>query len=92
MRATAGDKVTTCRCRTKGLIRAAKADVLSLTAFEIGLFGWMALTSLEFFPAPHLHPDDPVYWFMMQMGIALGFVTTLPVNVWLIKRGIKESM
>jgi hypothetical protein len=26
-----------------GLIAAAKADVISLTAFEIGLFGWMAI-------------------------------------------------
>jgi len=25
----------------KTLVRAAKADILSLTAFEVGLFGWM---------------------------------------------------
>ena len=25
----------------KTVVRAAKADILSLTAFEIGLFGWM---------------------------------------------------
>ncbi|MFC7482972.1 DUF4396 domain-containing protein [Luedemannella flava] len=30
----------------KGLWQAAKADVLSLTAFEVGLFGWMALMAL----------------------------------------------
>lgn len=24
------------------MVAAAKADVLSLTAFEVGLFGWMA--------------------------------------------------
>jgi hypothetical protein len=47
----------------KALIKAAKADVLSLSAFEVGLFGWMALTSLVFFPSPHRHPNDPVYWF-----------------------------
>jgi Domain of unknown function (DUF4396) len=38
----------------KGLIEAAKADVASLTAFEVGLFGWMALMTFVFFPAPHL--------------------------------------
>jgi hypothetical protein len=38
----------------KGLIQAAKADVASLTAFEVGLFGWMALMAFVFFPAPHL--------------------------------------
>src|SRR5690349_17443870 len=47
----------------KGLTEAAKADVASLTAFEVGLFGWMALMTFVFFPAPHhLHPDSPVYW------------------------------
>jgi uncharacterized protein DUF4396 len=76
-----------------GLVAAAKADILSLTAFEIGLFGWMALTSLVFFPAPHhIHPDSPVYWFMMQIGMMLGFLTAFPVNAWLIRRGIKEAM
>jgi hypothetical protein len=76
----------------KGILAAAKADILSLTAFEVGLFGWMALASFVFFPAPHLHPDSAVYWFMMQVGMCLGFLTAYPVNSWLIRRGIKEAM
>ena len=76
----------------KGLIEAAKADVASLTAFEIGLFGWMALMAFVFFPAPHLHPDSPVYWFLMQIGMIAGFFTSWPVNAWLIRVGIKEAM
>jgi hypothetical protein len=36
-----------------GLIAAAKADFISLTAFEIGLFGWMAIMAFVLFPAPH---------------------------------------
>jgi hypothetical protein len=77
----------------KGLVVAAKADFLSLTSFEVGLFGWMALMSLVFYPAPHhLHPDSPVYWFLMQVGMAIGFVTAYPANAWLIRRGIKEAM
>jgi hypothetical protein len=76
----------------KGLAEAAKADVLSLSAFEVGLFGWMALMYFVFFPRPHLHPDDPVYWFLMQIGMVVGFFTAWPVNVWLIRRGIKEAM
>ena len=75
-----------------GLIAAVKADTLSLTAFEVGLFGWMALTVFVFFPQPHLHPTEPTYWLMMQVGMILGFLTSYPVNVWLIKRGIKEAM
>jgi hypothetical protein len=77
----------------KGLLAAAKADILSLTAFAVGLFAWMALTSLVYFPAPHLHPDSPgCYWFMMEIGMCLGFATAYQVNAWLIRRGIKEAM
>jgi hypothetical protein len=77
----------------KGLIEAAKADVLSLTAFEVGLFGWMTLMAFVLFPAPHhLHPDSPVYWFLMQIGMIIGFATAWPANVWLIRSGIKEAM
>ena len=76
----------------KGLTEAAKADVASLTAFEIGLFGWMALMFFVFFPSPHLRPDSPVYWFLMQIGMIAGFFTAWPVNAWLIRAGIKEAM
>ncbi|WP_218854220.1 DUF4396 domain-containing protein [Paractinoplanes atraurantiacus] len=76
----------------KGLIETAKADVLSLTAFEVGLFGWMALMAFVFFPNPHLHPDTAAYWFLMQIGMIAGFFTAYPVNAWLIRRGIKEAM
>ena len=75
-----------------GLIAAVKADTLSLTAFEVGLFGWMALTSFVFFPHPHLPPTDPAYWLMMQTGMGIGFATSYPMNWWLVKRGIKEAM
>lgn len=75
-----------------GLVAAAKADVLSLSAFEVGLFGWMALMQLVFFPGPHLHPDHAAYWFLMQIGMIVGFFTAWPANVWLIRRGIKEAM
>lgn len=75
-----------------GIVAAAKADVLSLTAFEVGLFGWMAVMAFILFPSPSLHPDSPVYWFFMQIGMILGFATAWPVNVWLIRCGIKESM
>lgn len=74
-----------------GLWAAIKADTLSLTAFEIGLFGWMALMSFVLFH-PQLAANEPVYWFMMQIGMLIGFATSYPMNWWLIRRGIKEAM
>jgi hypothetical protein len=76
----------------KGLVAALKADALSLTAFEVGLFGWMLLMHFVFFRRAPLPPDRAVYWFMMQVGMILGFATSYPVNWWLVRRGVKEAM
>jgi hypothetical protein len=75
-----------------GLISAVKSDTLSILSFEIGLFGWMALAYFVFFPGPHLRPTQAGYWFMMQIGMALGFLTSYPMNRWLLKAGWKEAM
>jgi Domain of unknown function (DUF4396) len=76
-----------------GLAAAANADTISLTFFEIGLFGWMAIMTFVLFPAPHhLTPAAPAFWFLMQVGMMIGFATSWPANVWLVKRGIKVPM
>jgi hypothetical protein len=76
-----------------GLVAAAKADVISLTAFEIGLFGWMAIMAFVLFPAPHhLTASSAAYWLLMQVGMMIGYSTSWPANVWLVKRGIKVTM
>ena len=76
-----------------GLRAAAKADVIALTAFETGLFGWMAVMAFVLFPAPHsLMPNSAAFWFLMQIGMMIGFATSWPANVWLVRRGIKVPM
>ncbi|KHL17801.1 uncharacterized protein DUF4396 [Mumia flava] len=75
-----------------GLRVAAKADFWSLTAWEVGMFGWMAVVVFVLFPDPHLAPDQVTYWLMMQVAMLVGFATAWPANVVLIGRGIKEAM
>jgi hypothetical protein len=76
-----------------GLVAAAKADFISLTAFEIGLFGWMAIMAFVLFPAPgELMPSSAAFWLLMQVGMIVGFATSWPANVWLVRRGIKVPM
>jgi hypothetical protein len=76
-----------------GLKAATKADFISLTAFEVGLFGWMAIMAFVLFPAPHhLTPSSAAFWFLMQIGMIIGFASSWPANVWLVKRGIKVPM
>lgn len=72
--------------------RAVRADTLSLVAFEAGMFAWMALVFFVFFPHPHLQAGHAAYWLMMQIAMALGLLTTYPVNIWLVRRGIKHPM
>ena len=76
----------------EGLREAVKVDALSLTSFEVGLFGWMALMRFVFFTDPNLEADQIEYWFLMQIGMILGFITAYPVNWWLIRRGVKPAM
>ena len=73
-----------------GMRAAIKADTLSLIAYEIGMFAWMAITQKLLFPG--LLPVTWTFWFMMQIAMMLGLATTFPMNWWLIRRGIKESM
>jgi hypothetical protein len=33
-----------------------------------------------------------IFWFMMQIVMLAGFLTSYPVNWWLLRAGIKEEM
>lgn len=77
----------------KAIWAAVKADTLSILAFQIGMYLWMALVFFKLFPAPgHLTPFDPRYWLMMQIAMVCGFATSYPMNRLLIGFGLKEAM
>jgi divalent metal cation (Fe/Co/Zn/Cd) transporter len=78
--------------RAKAIWVAIKADTLSITAFQVGMYAWMALVFFKLFPAPHLTPFDPRYWLMMQIAMLCGFATSYPMNRFLIGIGLKERM
>lgn len=79
----------------QALMAALKADALSLTAWQVGMYGAMAIAQFAIFqPVFGLRVDAAMaeFWFAMQVAMLAGFATALPVNVWLLKRGIKEKM
>ncbi|MHB2211474.1 DUF4396 domain-containing protein [Methylobacterium sp. CM6257] len=79
----------------EGLVAALKADTLSLISWQVGMYGFMALTQFALLPAlgaPRAEVDTAEFWFLMQIAMAAGFVTAYPVNWWLISVGIKERM
>ena len=71
------------------LMRAIKADFLSLTSFEIGLFGWMVVFQVGIWDY-QIVTNTWLYWWMMQIGMVIGSLTAFPVNWWLIAKKIKE--
>ena len=75
----------------EGIKEAIKADTIALVAFEVGMFAWMAFAAKAFFGVPP-HPDSAVYWFMMQIGMIVGFATTYLANWLLMKLGVKGGM
>lgn len=75
----------------EALAEAIKADTLSLVAFEVGMFGWMAVVALLLIGKP-LEPTTIQFWFMMQIGMVLGFITTFPANWLLISARVKPGM
>lgn len=77
--------------RLEGLWLAIRADTLSIVAFQVGLFAWMILSAKVIWQPP-LPIDSPTHWWMMQIGMILGFFTAYPVNRWLITKGWKEKM
>ena len=74
-----------------GIWQAMKVDSLSIAAFQLGLFGWMALSHFVLFQPP-LKVDTSTHWFMMQIGMIIGFFTAWPMNRWLVRRGTKDKM
>ena len=77
--------------RLEGVWAAMKVDTLSILAFQVGLFAGMAIYQ-ELIFSPGLPKNTATYWMMMQLAMVLGFFTAMPVNNWLINKGLKEKM
>lgn len=78
-----------------GLVAAVKADTLSLTAWQIGMYGFMAVAVFAIFRrgfGAELLTNSFEFWFMMQIAMLCGFLTSYPVNWWLLRTGLKEEM
>jgi Domain of unknown function (DUF4396) len=59
------------------------------------MYGFMAIAQFYLFRrllGLNLQATTPEFWFMMQIAMVAGFLTSYPVNWWLISRGVKERM
>jgi hypothetical protein len=79
----------------RGIVAAVKADTLSLSAWQVGMYGGMAVLQFALFKPMYGHiaaVDTPEFWFAMQLAMLAGFATAYPINWWLIRNGLKEAM
>lgn len=76
----------------KGIAKAFKADVFSLSSWQVGMYGWMAIVYFVLFKNNELPKTSPEFWFMMQVAMLFGFFCAYPMNAFLIKLGIKKGM
>jgi hypothetical protein len=78
-----------------GIVAALKADSLSLLAWQVGMYTVMALLQFMVFDpltGSRVTAAMPEFWLAMQLAMVGGFITSYPVNWWLIRAGIKEAM
>ncbi len=74
------------------IVKALKADFLSLTSWQVGMYCWMYLLMFHF---EYITPDSTMtwkFWFAMQQAMLAGLVLAWPMNYILIKVGIKSGM
>jgi hypothetical protein len=79
----------------QGMIAALKADIASITAWQVGMYGLMAMIQFLWFKPAYggiAEVASPEFWFAMQLAMLAGFSTSYPVNWWLIRKGLKEAM
>ncbi len=59
------------------------------------MYGFMAITYFWIFRhlfGAELRIETPEFWLTMQIAMTVGFLTSYPVNWWLLKAGLKEKM
>ena len=79
----------------EALVAAIKADAASITAWQVGMYGLMALGQFLWFRPAYgaLAPaTTPEFWFLMQIAMLAGFATAYPANWLLVKAGVKSPM
>ena len=65
-----------------------KADLVTVSAFELALLIWLVLAHDLIFPTV-LRANNPVSWFILQIGLIIGFFAAWPASSWLIRRGVR---
>jgi hypothetical protein len=39
-----------------------------------------------------MNPSEPQFWFVMSVGVLVGFATAYPINVWMVAQSLKHGL
>lgn len=70
----------------QGLVVAAFIAFATVLAFDVGMGGWMLFLAFGWVMPP---VTDVTFYFLMQIGLTLGFLTGYPMVRLLVQRGVK---
>lgn len=63
-------------------IGAALVALITVTAFDVGMVGWMLLLHFNGLMPP---VTESTFWFLMQVGVIVGLLTAYPAVQWLLR-------
>ena len=73
----------------KALAATFYAELVSMN----GVMAGMVLVSMPWRASLGMSPPSSgAFWFVMSIGLTLGFVIAYPINWWLVARGLKHGM
>lgn len=64
---------------------------LSMNMMAAGMFPVMTLLMMGR-DMRAMEPTEPQFWFVMSLGVIVGFMAAYPVNVWLVAQGLKHGL
>lgn len=65
-------------------------ELLSMNCLMAGMVPVMT-GAMKSVPSAH-EPIGPAFWFVMSMALAVGFITSYPMNWWLVSKHLKHGM
>src|SRR3954453_12902305 len=75
----------------ENLRRSLLPEFISMNAMMAGMAPTMRLLMMGR-DMRAMEPTELLFWGVMSLGVVVGFTTAYPVNVWLVKRGLKHGL
>ena len=73
------------------VVRSFIPEWFSMNMMAAGMFFVMTLLMMGR-DMRAMEPTQPQFWFVMSVGVIVGFATAYPVNVWLVAQGLKHGL